>query len=241
VPSCDRPRLLAYLVLPALFMGLALALYYSGVPWMQSLAAPAANREFGLIENLQNLLLLGLAVVCWRAARDEAARLAARAWRVLSVLVFVVFLEELDYGNHFWALSQGRDSSGAPLSLHNQGNANEILKRSTDAGFAIWLGILPFFAARLPARIRPWIASRWSIATLLVGAVLSRVAHALDETVSHNGSLTNNISEFREMATYWVVALYVMEIRLRRKGGARPADLAPRLQTGPPARQEPKP
>jgi hypothetical protein len=218
-----------------------MALYYSGVPWMQSLAAPASNREFGLIENLQNLLLLGLALVCWQAAGDEATRLARRAWRALSLMVFVVFLEEIDYGNHFWALAQGRDSGGASLNLHNQGGANKVLKRSTDAGFALWLGILPFLATRLPARVRPWLASRWSIATLLIGAILSRTAHALDGAMSHNGSLTNNISEFRELTTYLVVALYVVEIRLRRKGRPVPADLAPPLQTGPPAREEPKP
>ena len=40
--------------------------YFQGAPWMQELAAPTYNREFGLVENAQNLMLLATAYIAFR-------------------------------------------------------------------------------------------------------------------------------------------------------------------------------
>ena len=213
----DRPRLLRYVIAPAAAVGGAVGLYFSGVGWMQSLVAPAANREYGLLEHGQLAVLVLAAATCWRAAGEEALPLARRAWYAAAALLALVFLEELDYGLHHWNLARGEVDQDARLSLHNVGPLNELVKRSVDVTFLLWLGLLPWCARRLPARVRPWLASRWSVATLLVGFGWSRVAHALEDRLPHNGALTANVSEFRELTTHWVLALYLGELRRRRK------------------------
>ncbi len=222
--SCDRRRLLLYVVLPAAAVGLCQALYFSGVDWMMSLASPARNREFGLLENLQNALLLGLALLAWRGARLETARAARWGWRIVAGLVFVVFLEEIDYGFHFLRLARGEWTGAEKVNLHNQGSLNVLLKSASNVVLGVGFGILPFFGKRLPERLRPWLPSRWTLATLLLGVLLSRIGHHLDESVAHNGSLTSNISEFRETITYWVGALYLWELRRRRAGSGAAGD-----------------
>ena len=67
----DKRRILIYAVAPTSLSLLFIALYFSGIEILQTIASPASQREFGLIENAQNLLLLSAAVICWRAARLE--------------------------------------------------------------------------------------------------------------------------------------------------------------------------
>lgn len=213
----ERKRLLLYVVAPLLGVGLCVAMYFSGVDWLAGIVSPRLNRELGLLEHLQNATLLGLFWLSWRTARFEPTRRAAMLWRGLAAFVLLVLLEELDYGNHYIAIARGSWNSGAPVNLHNQGSLNEVLKGIANVGMGLWLGILPLFASRLPARFQPWIASRWSLGTLLVGVALRETAHALHGSCDHNQSLTGNISEFRETITYWVIALYIGEIALRRR------------------------
>lgn len=216
----ERTRFLLYIVAPLLGVGLCLAMYFSGVDWLAGIASPRRNRELGLLEHLQNAVLLGLCWFSWRTARVEPTRRAAMLWRGLAAFVLLVFLEELDYGNHYISIARGSWNSGPPVNLHNQGSVNEVLKATSNVGMGLWLGILPLFASRLPARLQPWIASRWSLGTLLVGIALSETAHALHGSLDHNRSLSGNISEFRETITYWVIALYIGELALRREAAA---------------------
>lgn len=220
--SPDRRRLVLYVVAPALVVGGCVALYFSGVPWMQTLASPRWQRELGLVENIQNALLIGIAVLCWRAARGERTARARIGWRGVALLALFLLLEEIDYGDHFWRALRGmpgRPPDETPINLHNRGNLTTVLKRGTDLVFTLWFGLLPFLSSRLPRSWRPWLASRWSLLTLLTGVGLSSLAHRLDDAgVAQNGALRGNISEFREMTTYWVLALYLGELWRRRRG-----------------------
>src|SRR5262249_20458650 len=65
---------LVYLILPALTTLVLVSMYFAGPRWMQEIVAPAANREFGLVENLQNVLLIGCVVLTFLLfAREKTA------------------------------------------------------------------------------------------------------------------------------------------------------------------------
>lgn len=216
----DRARVNSYVLLPLAVVGACIACYYSGVPLLQGIAAPAANREFGLVESLQHLILMGVVVTALRASRRESSGRQRLGWWVIVLGATLVLLEELDYGQHWIRLANGDPTPGEPVNLHNQGQINDWLRRGSDLGMFLLFGLLPF----LVRRPRPdWVPSPWSLATLTLGFGLSQLAHSLDAAgIGTNGALTHNISEFRETVTYWVVALYVFERHVRLSGGPPP-------------------
>ena len=215
----DKRRLLLYGALP-LTMGLGfIALYFSGIGFLQSLASPASEREFGLIENTQNLILLSATVLCWRAACRESGSNGRWLWRLATLACFVLFMEEIDWGDHYWSVLTGAERpAGEYNNLHNQGDINRWLKKLVDVGFVVFFVLLPLAKKRLPERLRPFIPNLHSALTLLGGLLTSELAHGLEDAGwANNGSLHNNISEFRETFTYWVGLLYLWEIARRRR------------------------
>ena len=215
----DKRRLLHYGALPLAF-GLAYtALYFSGVGPLQSIASPRHNREFGLLENTQNLLLIMALVTCWRSARAETCTAWRRLWRVGVVACFVLVMEEIDWGDHYWsALTGSVRPKGEYFNLHNQGNTTDTLKKAVDLGFTLFFALLPLLLRFVPARLRGLVPSPYSVLTLLAGVLVSTLAHELeDRGLPNNGSLKGNISEFRELFTYTVGALYLLEISSRRR------------------------
>ena len=92
--SATMRKLVIYLVVPA---GVTLALilaYFSGVSWLQALVSPRiagmhpdSSREFGLLENLQNLYLLGIVVVAAWAVKRKTLRIEKAAFAGLEARV----------------------------------------------------------------------------------------------------------------------------------------------------------
>ena len=84
--------------------------------------------------------------------------------------------------------------------------------------------VAPFLLNRSRFRlIRLFTPSRWAAATVLLIAVLSRMAHMLDgaglaQINGVPGNLQHNISEFRELNMYYLFLIYFAELgrRLRR-------------------------
>ncbi len=61
------------------------------------------------------------------------------------------------------------------------------------------------------------VPSGYCALTLVGGFLVSQLAHGLEDVgFRHNGSLLHNVSEFREMFTYWVGVLYLWELARRR-------------------------
>ncbi|MCH2103502.1 MAG: hypothetical protein MK297_05745 [Planctomycetes bacterium] len=215
----DRRRFLLYGVAPLTLGLLFVSLYFSGVMSLQELVSPAEDREFGLIENVQNLILLSGALLCWRAKRLEADRGWRRLWALGVVACLVFFMEEIDWGDHYWsALTGAQRPAGEYFNLHNQGDINRWLKKVVDIGFVLIFFFLPLAKGRVREPLRPLLPKLHSALTLLGGAITSNLAHGLEDAGwTNNGSLYNNISEFRETFTYWVVVLYLWELSVLRR------------------------
>ena len=214
----DKRRVFLYGVAPFSLGLLFIALYFSGVGFLQSIASPASEREFGLIENVQNLLLLSAAALCWRATRGEGDAAWRWLWRLATFACLVLFMEEIDWGDHYWSVLTGAERpAGEYFNLHNQGDINRWLKKLVDVGFVVFFVLLPLAKERLPERLRPFTPNLHSALTLLGGLLVSELAHGLEDAGwANNGSLHNNISEFRETFTYWVGLLYLWELAKRR-------------------------
>lgn len=214
----DRRRWLLYGALPLAFGLLLVAFYFSSNELLQTLASPAMQREFGLIENLQNLILLGAIALCWRTAREVESS-PAWAWRLASLFCLLLLLEEIDWGDHYWSLMTGFERpEGEHFNLHNQGDINRYLKKVVDIGFAVFFVLLPLFRERVPLWLRALTPDPHSVLTLLGGVIVSQLAHGLEDAAwPNNGSLFNNISEFRETFTYFIGLYYLSELAERQR------------------------
>ncbi len=168
------------------------------------------NRELGLLESAQHLLLLCslfILISAYPASRHNLHRVGFVAG---ILLIAFVFLEEIDYGSHYWDWLTDAKYFAGDVGFHNNSGLSSEMKKISDVLMLIWFLLLPMFA---PYSKSVWIrflaAPRLIIVTLIVGVVLSKIAHTLD----HNGyairdSLSRNISEFREFFTYYIWFLY---------------------------------
>ena len=78
--------------------------------------------------------------------------------------------------------------------------------------------ILPLCRARVSPKLRQFVPDAHSILLLLIALFVSLAAHNLEDAGwPNNKSLYNNVSEFREIFTYWLGLLYLWELAGRRQ------------------------
>ena len=218
-PTADAPlpsKLIVFVVAPVAVTGILIAMYFSGVPWLQSIVAPHHNRELGLLENLQNAVLLGLAGILLLGAKRRPAGLERRVFGVLFACTLFVFLEEIDYGTHVVRQLAGKPDP-SPFSLHNIGSTGP-LKQAGDVVLVLCFVIAPLCVGRSARPLMRYVTpDRSSILTVAAMLALSRVAHLLQDTTGQAGSLSNNIAEFRELNIYYLVAVHAYVVVFRRR------------------------
>ena len=206
-------------------------MYFAGKPWMQDFVAHSYNREFGLLENLENLLLLLIIIisfVLWRKSVDFISRAI-----YLLCLIATVFmlLEEIDYGYHFWNYYHGIRPQDDPIihNIHNQGkNTIKMLMWACYTIILLFIIIMPHVKKdRLPEWIVNFIPSIKLHFTVLAIPLISRMPHILNNmNFETNQSLYHNLSEFEELAIYYIFFLFFFEMksRLQDQQLLKPAD-----------------
>lgn len=221
-------NLIIFFVFPMSLSVILIGMYFSGVDALQQIVSPrqradvtVAMREFGLLENLQNFYLLAIVATCCCAIRRKVLKWERKVWVAVSVLAAFVFLEEIDYGLNFYDLltkETVRDASEV-RNIHNIGNLNKKMKIGVDLVLVSVFMIAPFALSKSgSALIRYFLPNRWFALTVLGMALLSSLAHRLDDAVLvPNGSLENNITEFRELTIYYIWMLYIYELVFRRQ------------------------
>jgi hypothetical protein len=241
----DRPRqrrfhLLAFVVAPLLLNGALIALFFG--PWELGgrIVAPAVRflewdswREFGLLENLQNLYLLVIVI-----AGVVFARRAQRPWQrwfgvIVAVGSTVVLLEEIDYGLHYYELIVGHTVlPEGSRNLHNFRDNLGYFKLAMNAGAALLFLLIP--AVTYPYRERVPVVgylrtNAWYVITFGIAILVSTVAHALDDAGLGNNSLSGNMSEFREHNVYYLAMVYFVDVFFHR---VPPGSAGPPVQPG---------
>ncbi len=251
----NRTKLSVYLLIPVAVSTVLIAMYFSGSIVLQRLVSPKlpplspdAWREFGILENLQNLLLLGIVAIACVGVVKKTQKMERVALALLVLFAGFVFLEEIDYGVHFaaylnadedfnwfqpmraWPIEMlaKTDLSSVPFNLHNIGGLNRYIKKTVDTLIVLLFVLAPFIAPRFK---NPWARylapDKYVVFTVLAMVILRFITHELGDweegvveaaqaagqsIARERGSISSNLSEFRELNTYYLFALYLANL-----------------------------
>lgn len=231
---------LLYWLFPSLVIAVLIAMYFSGSDALQQFVAPYPRREFGVLENIQNLVLIAIIVMSVMGFRRSVSGLQKVAYAGLAAFTLLLLLEEIDYGLHYWEAWHGKTWKERirVRNLHNQGDLTDAIKRVVDIGLVLFFVILPWFVKEKSNRWLKYITpSRYFTIAAVAMYVLSKTAHALNDAgvADFEGAtrpmLSSNISEFRELFLYYVGMIHLWDITWNRQwpgagGTGRNADQA---------------
>jgi hypothetical protein len=203
-PRTTRTRLLLYGVLPLLLVGGMVIGYHSP---LRALVAPDSGKEFGLLENLQNVLLIGIAAVGIAGFRRKK-----RQWERIC-LIFVVagalfmLLEETDYGFQY--------VGGRPVNIHEVGSIEATLEHIARFGGLIFFGgFAILFADSKNAVLRYLAPDRYAVLTILLVTACWEIAIRLPAS---EGALAGHEIEYAELGIYYLVLVYMWDVVFWRR------------------------
>ncbi len=200
--------------------------YFSGNATLQQITSPIfpniSGREFGILEQCQNILLLITTIILLKESITRVPILEKLIFAIGFLVFTFMLLEELDYGIHFYEYFFGKTDI-IYRNWHNQpwtdgdddGNQNvKYFKQMSDFLTFVVFIVLPLVSDKKFVKpIRHLIPSKWFIVGFAITILASRTAHFLEHSGfaiinGENGSLSGNISEFREAGNYYFFVLY---------------------------------
>lgn len=208
-----------YWILPSVVILTYVLMYFSGVPTLQSIIAPAFNRELGLLESTQHLLLVAVIGMAAYGLRRAEVPMEKLGYGLATALATFQLLEELNYGYHYLhALGLISDTGGVRWNLHNRGISTP-LKNIGDLILLVYFFVLPLVVRpQWPAWIRFLVPPRLIAATVLCSVAVSKFGHYLNDNAElSNHVLESGVSEFREAFIYYAVLLYVRDLVINRR------------------------
>jgi len=213
---------LVYWVLPIVISWILAIMYFMGPLWMQNLTAHSYNREFGILENLENILLLGVIIISFILLKN-APNLTLKSIYLLCLGASVfMLLEEIDYGFHLYNYYKGIHPQEDTVirNIHNQGkNTIKILMWTGYAIILLFILVMPHVnKKKLPAWLVDFVPSIKLHFTVLSLPFISRFPHILNSmNFETNMSLYHNLSEFEEFAIYYIFFLFFYEMKKRQE------------------------
>ncbi|HUM45766.1 MAG TPA: hypothetical protein PLD84_02485 [Chitinophagales bacterium] len=202
-----------------------MGMYFFGPYWMQELAAPSSNREFGLIENTQHVIILITIVTVYRLMTLAPAGIYRIIYLAILAASVFIFLEEIDYGMHYVEyFRETPDTEKATFrNLHNHPHVSHLMILF---GYCL-MGLFIFIFPRLKS-IHVFKRMHWFFASLklqfsvYVLLLISNVVYAINLLpLQTNHSLLDNISEFEELPVYYLILVYFYE-QLKGARAAKP-------------------
>jgi len=207
--------------------------YFFNIFGLSFVIAPEYNREFGVIENTQLLIIGSMFLVSFKSYRISKMKLDKIIFLVIVLVSIFMFLEEMDYGVHIYDYLSGMSHADLVIkyynepitNVHNQGKLTHYFKLSTYVGFVLLLVIIPAIKSRVQLSNRYLgfiVSSKYFIYSLIAMALLNRLALYMDKTVEHSSitSLNSNVSEFEEVFIYYIMLVYLLELK-RKKAGCK--------------------
>jgi len=220
-------RIVLYVVIPLVVPGTLVAMYFSGVPTLQHIVSPRipglfpdSNREFGLLENLQNLCLIAVVATAAAGAVRKKRKMEKAVLAAIAVLSLFVLLEEIDYGLHFYEMARGlKIDRAAPVrNIHNTYDLTDLMKHAALTVAVLLFVLFPIAFTNSSRALRRYIAAdRLAIITMVSMFIIRTLAHGLrDHGVGTPGTIDSNLSEFRELTTYYIFVPYLVDLVFRR-------------------------
>jgi hypothetical protein len=201
-------KVIVYLVVP-IGVGLLLnAMYFSGNIILQRIVVPNLPplpiqdwREFGLLENLQHFLLIGIIVTAACGVYRKHWKWERLGFTLLLLAGAFMLFEEIDYGTVYYDyltsehdyewFTPRREWSPELLeqivheesfSLHNQFELTRIFKYVGDTVLILLFGVVPLVAWRIRNRWLSYLApDQFAVLTLIGIYILRQITHALGD------------------------------------------------------------
>ena len=216
-------KIVIYLIIPVVGSLILIGAYFSGSDLLQEIVSPPINREYGLVENLQLVLLAGIALIAIFGLKRKKTR--PERWIMTLILAGAIFmlLEESDYGLHQYKLLTGDpiDERVGRMgrNIHNLGDNSDRFKHTGDIGMILLFIVVPLLFARSRRPLLRYLTpDRFFIMTMVAMFLISKFAHLLEASgVGDPGSLHGRISEFRELIIYYIFAVYFFDLVFRRE------------------------
>jgi DMSO/TMAO reductase YedYZ heme-binding membrane subunit len=219
-----------YWLLPSVVTLACILLFYLNPLGLSSVIAPEINREFGIAENIQLLLLVLIFIYSIKGIRQRATKIEKYGYLLLAVATAFIFLEEIDYGLHYYDHLTGNKTLGTQVvifdrevrNIHNQDKVIlDSFKMVSYVLIVLFFVLLPLLPATLKQRfplLNYFSPSRLIITTAFSLLVLNQVALYLYNNYNYsNPSLNANVSEFEEIMTYYIIFLYIREMTRKPK------------------------
>lgn len=217
---------LLYWVLPTCITLFCVFTYFFNLFGLSHWIAHPINREFGVAENLQLLLLIAIFVLALRGIKLNSAKQVRLGFKIIAGITVLLLMEEIDYGLHYWdylmlenpenVAVMDIDYSKEVRNLHNNGDVTSISKMLSYVLIVTLFVIIPLASPRM-LRYAPALQylspSRMVVATAVCLLLVNHVALYLYRNYEHsNQALNGNISEFEEIMTYYIFFLYIREL-----------------------------
>jgi len=129
-------------------------MYFSGNRLLETIVvAPClegvygnSRREFGLLENLQNVVILFIVIIALRAAWRNTEWFVRGPMVLIAASSTFLFVEEIDYGLHWYEYLAGipGDEAAEVRNLHNLGDTTSTLKTIGDVTMVVLFVVAPF-------------------------------------------------------------------------------------------------
>lgn len=224
-----------YWILPSFVILTIGLLYFTGIPAIQEFIAPEANRELGLLESIQHLILVTIVYLAMQGWRKADPGLEKLGYGLATALATFQLMEEVNYGQHYLNALAGYRKFGpeGPWSLHNQENVSTQLKRVGDVVIFFFFFLFPLVVReKWPAWVRFLAPPRLITMAVLFSVIVTKSLHYVSDNSPFQNVLINAVSEFRELFIYYFVLLYVHELTTHRRWPGLTARNAPIPRTG---------
>jgi hypothetical protein len=222
MPAAILQKNIIYWILPSIITLSCILIYYFNWFGLEELIAPEINREFGLVENLQLVLLLVIFFIAIKGFCSKTIKMAKYGFLVIAIIAIFMFLEEIDYGLHYYEYLTGKGQTQVVVfdqkvrNIHNNGPLQNLFKLAAYTIIVVFFVIFPLIPANKKEKfpllnfLRP---SRYIISTAISLLVLNQLALYLYRMYnSPNRSLSGNVSEFEEIMIYYILMLYIIEM-----------------------------
>ncbi len=219
-----KKEIILFLWLPLMLNAIFLGLYISGITSLQLLLEPRilsipqdSWREFGILELSQNIFLLGIIALFLFSAVHKKPVIEKIFFATGAFIFLFVFLEEIDYGLHLRHIFSTHPLGIERMNWHNQNNRGHTLRIFGDLLTLIWFLIIPLLSHRgYFQRFKSIVPSFWFLIPLLLSFLCSSLAHHFAKLnvgmINGLPVLSGNISEFREVNTYYISFLYALQL-----------------------------
>lgn len=218
-----------YWILPSFVTLSCTLIYFYNLFGLEDFIAPRRNREFGLIENIQLLLLILIFLTAIKGFRKRIEKIEKYGFLLVAILTAWMFLEEIDYGLHYYDHLTGKEEitkvvvfDNEVRNIHNNGPMQNLLKLTAYGVIIIFFVLFPLLPAKYKQRhpiLNLLNPSRLIITTATCLLILNQIALYLYRKYNTpTSALTANVSEFEEIMIYYIILLYLREIVKKPQG-----------------------